>query len=143
MAYPEMPLGYELKRVQHALRSRMDEALREVGLTTPQYAALALLRASPGMSSAELGRRAFVTAQTMNEIVGKLERSGLLVRRAHPTHGRVLEMWLTEQGEHILDAAHPGVMAVERLMLAGIGGAEQQQLLTWVRSCADALEKER
>ena len=31
-------VGYALKRAQHALRTRMDEALRPLGLTAPQYA---------------------------------------------------------------------------------------------------------
>ena len=32
-----------MKRAQHALRIEMDEALREVGMTTAQYAALSTL----------------------------------------------------------------------------------------------------
>ena len=36
-------LGYKLKKTQHALRLHMDEALRALDLTTPQYAVLAQL----------------------------------------------------------------------------------------------------
>ncbi|ETZ07779.1 hypothetical protein P618_200020 [Holospora obtusa F1] len=34
-------LGYKLKKTQHALRLQMDEALRTLDLTTPQYEVLA------------------------------------------------------------------------------------------------------
>ncbi len=46
----ESRVGYQMKRVQHALRIEMDRALREMGLTTPQYAALGALQAAPGSS---------------------------------------------------------------------------------------------
>ena len=47
-------IGYRLKRAQISLRSRMDEGLRPLGLTSPQYACLELIQRRPGASSAEL-----------------------------------------------------------------------------------------
>lgn len=134
-------VGYELKRAQHGLRLQMDEALRAVGLTTPQYATLALVEADPGLSSAELARRAFVTPQTMNAIVVNLEAAGFLERRPHPTHGRTREARLTERGRDALVRAHPLVEAIERRMLADLDAAGRQQLLETLRACADALER--
>ena len=54
-------VGYHMKRAQHALRIEMDEALREVGMTTAQYAALSTLEAATGLSAAELARGSSVT----------------------------------------------------------------------------------
>jgi len=54
-------LGYQLKRTQHALRLRMDEALHALGLTAPQYAVLSILEEAPRLSNADLARRSFVT----------------------------------------------------------------------------------
>jgi len=59
-------IGYELKRAQHALRLGMDEELRGLGVTTPQYAAMSVLAEEPGLSNAQLARRSSVTPQTMN-----------------------------------------------------------------------------
>lgn len=138
----EGPVGYELKRTQHVLRLRMDDALRGIGLTTPQYAVLSLLESNPGLSNAELARRAFVTAQTMNAIVAKLAATSLLQRRPHPTHGRVQETLLTKQGQHALGLAHPLVDAIEGRMLARLGRDEQRHFLTMLRDCASALEND-
>jgi hypothetical protein len=63
----ESRVGYQLKRAEHALRLEMDGALRDMGLTTPQYAALSVLGDEPGLSGAELARRCFVTPQTIME----------------------------------------------------------------------------
>ncbi|MEJ7842686.1 MAG: MarR family transcriptional regulator [Rubrobacter sp.] len=133
-------VGYELKRAQHALRVEMDGALRGVGLTTPQYAALAVLEGESGLSGAELARRCFVTPQTMNGIVVNLENAGLLERRPHPEHGRVLQAYLTGEGEAMVSRAHAPIEAIEERMLAGVGEDERGRLLRVLRDCADTLE---
>ena len=71
-------VGYALKRAQQALRAHLDAELRTIGLTTPQYSALAGLERSESLSNAELARQAFVTPQTMQAIVVGLERDGLV-----------------------------------------------------------------
>jgi DNA-binding MarR family transcriptional regulator len=136
----ENDIGYELKRAQHALRKRLDGALRSIGLTTPQYAALSALGSSPGLSGAELARRGFVTPQTMNAIVAGLESAGLILRRPHPAHGRVLQAYLTEAGRDLLVRADREAEAVTRRMLAGLDQGERYRLLAALRSCVDSLE---
>lgn len=136
----EDSVGYQLKRVQQALRNEIDNVLREVGLTTAQYAALSALEASPGLSGAEIARQSFVTPQTMNEIVGNLEQAGLIERRRHPQHGRVLQTYLMRSGEQRLKQAHRLVAAVEERMVAGLNRSEQKQMIAWLRQCCEALE---
>lgn len=136
----EERIGYELKRAQHALRLAMDETLREIRLTTPQYAALAMLEEEGGISSAELARRAFVTPQTMNTIVANLEARGLVQRRAHPSHGRILETRLTARGRSLLENGHERVRAIERRMVAQLSQPDRRALLRILRTCAEALQ---
>jgi DNA-binding MarR family transcriptional regulator len=136
----ESRVGYQMKRAQHALRVEMDKALREVGMTTAQYAGLSTLEATPSLSGAELARRSFVTPQTMNAILANLEAAGLVVRRPHPEHGRVLQAYLTEMGEESVARAHGLVEAVERRMLDRLSQDDRRRLLEALRGCVDALE---
>ena len=133
-------VGYELKRAQHALRVEMDGALRRVGLTTPQYAALAVLEGEPGLSGAELARRCFVTPQTMNGILVNLENAGMVKRGPHPEHGRVLRAYLTGEGEAMVSRAHAPIEAIGERMLAGLEEDERGRLLCALHDCAEALE---
>ena len=135
----ESSVGYQLKRVQHALRLRMDEVLREVGLTTPQYAVLSVLEEEPGLSGAALARRSFVTSQTMNMIVAKLEGAGLIYRSPHPEHGRVLQAYLTDEGKMLVSRAHEVVEDIEKRMLAGLNLEERARLAGTLNGCADRL----
>ncbi len=133
-------VGYQMKRAQHALRNEVDSALREVGMTVAQYAALSALEMAPGLSGAELARRGFVTPQTMNGILVNLENAGLVVRRSHPEHGRILRSFLSETGQELVSKAHVVVDNIERRMLEGLGREDRQRLLEALRSCAGALE---
>ena len=104
-------VGYQLKRVSHALRLAMDEALHDLALTTPQYAALSVLEAQPGSSSAALARHCFVTPQTMNEIAGLLAAVGFIERRSHAENRRIVQLFLTERGTLALAQAHARIFA--------------------------------
>ena len=137
----EERIGYELKRAQQALRGAMEGTLRALGLTPAGYAALAVLEEAPGVSSAELARRSFVTAQTMGGVLGGLERAGLVERRAHPEHGRILETALTAGGRSLVAEAHERVGAIEERMLAELKPEERDVLLDLLHRSALALER--
>ena len=135
-------VGYELKRVQHDLRLYMDAELREMDVTTPQYAALSVLAEQPGISNAALARRSFVTPQTMNQIMLRLEAAGLVERRAHPEHGRVLQAYLTEEGNNLRKECAIRVDALEGRMISGLSEDERLTLLELLQRCSAALRQE-
>jgi DNA-binding MarR family transcriptional regulator len=138
---PPVPerVGYLLKRAQHALRAAMDEAVQPLGLTTAQYAALAGLGDGP-LSGAALARRCFVTPQAMNEVLVGLERRGLVERRPHASHGRVVEARLSPSGRAALAPAHRAVRAVEERMVEGLDEPERRRLASALRRCVTGLE---
>ncbi|NDV01363.1 MarR family winged helix-turn-helix transcriptional regulator [Pseudoroseicyclus tamaricis] len=111
---PHETLGYALKRAHHALRLHMDGQLKSLGLTAPQYNVLSSLEAEPGASNARLARRAFVTPQTMQAMLVKLERAGLIARTPDDEHGRIQRTELTDAGRATLAEAHRAVMETER-----------------------------
>ncbi|NKX72526.1 MarR family transcriptional regulator [Rhodobacteraceae bacterium R_SAG1] len=103
---PHETLGYALKRAQQAMRSYMDRRLKEIGLTAPQYAVLASLEVEPGASNAALARLAFVTPQTMQVMLVKLEDAGFIERKPDADHGRIQRTTLTARGQTVVKKAH-------------------------------------
>lgn len=132
-------LGYKLKKTQHALRLHMDEALRALGLTTPQYAVLAQLELKPGASNAALARSAFITAQTMHGIVSNLEKRGLIQRKNDVSHGRILCTELTDQGHKVVTQAHNIIRNVEARMLSTVSGQHKVLLERLLLECFNNL----
>ena len=59
-------VGYLIKRAQMVLHDAMADALGSHDLTVPQFAVITGLDEEPGLSNADLARRAFVTPQSMH-----------------------------------------------------------------------------
>ncbi|OGT67308.1 MAG: MarR family transcriptional regulator [Gammaproteobacteria bacterium RIFCSPHIGHO2_12_FULL_45_9] len=136
-------LGYKLKKTQHALRLHMDEALRALDLTTPQYAVLAQLELRPGISNAALARSAFITAQTMHGIVSNLEKRNLVKRKSDPQHGRILCTELTKQGMKVVQQAHNIISKVEASMTSSITEDNKVLLEKLLLECFNNLNANR
>jgi DNA-binding MarR family transcriptional regulator len=136
---PDRSVGFALKRLQQALRSRMDAALAEHGLSAPQYAVLALLDEHPGISNAELARRSFVAAPTMLRLLGSLDDAGLVSRAARTPELRTRGVALTDTGRARLAAATPRVQEFEDLLTAGSEPAHLEVIMAWLHDRADRL----
>lgn len=135
-------VGYVLKKAATALRAAMDNALRPLDLTVPQYSCLEVLGQRPGLSGSELARAVFVTRQSMSLVLRGLERRGLLTRPAVPDHGKALPTELTPVGREQLRAASRVVRAVEKRMLAGLTQEAERRLCADLAACAAALSDE-
>lgn len=135
-------LTYLVKRLELAVRASLDTATSARGLTTPQYAALSVLRLRPGISSAALARLSFVSAQSMNEMVTALEGKGLVRREPDPNHRKVLQLFLTERGLTLLEACDAQVDEVEARMLARLDPAQVRAFADTLRLCTEGLTSE-
>lgn len=136
----DISIGYLLKKTQHALRLQMDGKLKNIDLTTPQYAVLAHLEKEKGISNAELARRSFITAQTMHCIVSNLEERGLVKRFKDPNHKRVLCTQITNKGLISLKKAHIVIQKTEEQMMASISFRNQNILKNLLSRCLESLE---
>jgi DNA-binding MarR family transcriptional regulator len=125
-------LAYLLRQAATVLRTRMDRALAELGVTHPQFVVMTMLAAYPGHSNAELARIALLTPQTVSVIVANLERAGLVSRQAHAVHGRIQHLVLTAQGQAVLTRAKRRIEGVERSMAQGLSGAEEEMVRRWL-----------
>ncbi len=133
-------IGYLLKNAQSLLRLRMEESLKPLGLTVSHYSCLFRLEREPGISAAELARAAFVTRQSMNEMLQTLRDRGLVERAAVASGGRALPVRLTVPGAAALTRAQAAVDAIQLRMLAALTPADTDALATALASCVAALE---
>jgi DNA-binding MarR family transcriptional regulator len=126
---PHADFLVQLRRTQHAVRTRLDAVLGATGLTLPQYAVLETLQREGKFSASDLAREFGMTAQTLNVLVKALEADGLLRRSRHPTHGRILLASLTAAGRRALERGRALGLAVQDRVLAGLTASDRQTLL--------------
>ena len=138
---PRELLGYQLKHVQAALRTRMDEALRPLGLSAPQYLCLELLSRTPGASTSDLAREAFVTRQTMSTLLRALVDRGLAQRAAQAPSGRALPLQLTPKGRSLLKEASRVTVEIEGVMISPLSESQLRAVQEALSACIAALEK--
>jgi DNA-binding MarR family transcriptional regulator len=135
-------IGFLLKSLQHTLRQTIDEALRKQGieLSFAHLAALFNLHYDPGISGAQLARRAMVSAQTMHSALRALEKDGYIERRPHPDSRRADSWSLTPAGFAELKRARTVGSAVFGRMLTALTAQEIAAFEDSLRRCTAALD---
>jgi DNA-binding MarR family transcriptional regulator len=129
-------LAYLLRQAQGATRLAMERSLADLGVTTPQFVVLTMLRAYPGLSGADLARVALLTPQTIGVIIRNLERDGAIQKTPHPVHGRVLQWTLTPRGAALLAKCRRHAQAIERRLAAGLSAGAQRLIRRWLARIA-------
>jgi DNA-binding MarR family transcriptional regulator len=141
----EPTLLYLVGRIDRVVRRAMGTVLKGQGLSVNQYATLSVLDRRSGLSNAQLARRALVSPQSMNEVLLALEQRGLVRRRAHPDHGRILQARLTPKGRALLARCDAEVHQVEARMVSGLSNDERAALrgalLSGIRTLQGGLQE--
>ena len=133
-------LLYLVKQLELSVRARLEELMRPVGLTALQYTALTVLERHGDISSAQLARNSFVTAQTMADMVVILEDRGLIERHRDAGDKRRLLIALTPAGRAILEDRRPHVAAIEKRMTGALSTSDAALLRRFLVDCRTSLE---
>jgi DNA-binding MarR family transcriptional regulator len=128
-------LLYLVKQVELAARARLDDIFRPIGMTALQYTALTVLERHDDLSSAQLARHSFVTAQSMADMIAALEGRGLIQRNRDDADRRRLVVALTSEGRALLDRYRDEVRTLEEGMLSGLSDAEVTVFRVALHTC--------
>jgi DNA-binding MarR family transcriptional regulator len=137
----KIPLIYLIKQVELAVRVGIDDVVASAKLTAHQYTALTVLERHPGITSAELARSSFVRAQTMAEMVTYLLGRGLIFRERDGTNLRQYLLFLSEDGQKVIEDLSGAVADIESTMLADFDGGQVEILRTYLLRCRHSLSE--
>jgi DNA-binding MarR family transcriptional regulator len=134
-ARPELPVGpiaviARLARLQAQLAPRLEAVFARFGLHSADFAVLATLvrLAGDGVSQRRLGSELGLAAGTVSLRVDRLVRRGLADRQPDPDDGRGTLISLTVRGRELFEACAPEHLANADELLAGLTGAERDDL---------------
>jgi DNA-binding MarR family transcriptional regulator len=139
---PGQDVGLALRQLMHTLRQNVEAGLRARGIDLSFVHGMVLknLAREPGLSGAQVARRAMVTAQTMNGLLRSMESAALIVREPHPENRRQDCWFLTRNGAARMDEAHKVVDGVLTRMLAPLSRPDAARLGALLRECTGALQ---
>lgn len=112
-----------------AVRTELDRACDEFGLTHAQYNVLRIVRGAPeGRSRAEIGARMLDRAPDVTRILDRLETRGLVERARGDEDRRQSIARITRQGAALLDQMEPRIRAVHDWLARKITRADAKEL---------------
>lgn len=114
--------------VGRLFRKRFDVVSRKLGITGPQWRVLAALKRMPGINQGALAGWLEVEAITVGRMIDRLEKLGMVERRADPADRRTWRLYLTSAAQPLIAQLHEYGSDVFVAALEGISEAEHEQL---------------
>jgi DNA-binding MarR family transcriptional regulator len=94
-------IGFQLLQAHRAHRQRAEAAFSKLGIHTGQEMILMQLWIEEGVSQSQLAACMNVEPPTATKMLQRMERSGLIERRADSEDARVARVYLTERGREL------------------------------------------
>lgn len=123
----------------HRVRALADGHTKsELGVTAAQLGILMMVHRSPGCTQREVSEALQIRESGLTAATARLDALSLLRRERRD--GRSLALWLTEEGERIVDRGHPLVRMLEERLAEDFS---DEELLVVERFLHTAIERFR
>ncbi len=121
--------GHLIRRLQQISVSIFAEGMKAEGidLTSPQFAALAILDENPGIDQATLAGMIALDRPTIGGVIERLASKGLAERKTSETDRRAKQLNLTPAGKAMVNRMRPLVVATQTRILDGLTDDEKAQ----------------
>lgn len=125
--------GYLVNHLSRLFFMSLRERIAPLGIAPAQFMLLQELWRDDGITQMDLAIRLDVEPATIANTVARMERDGLVERRAHSTDGRARLVHMTEKAKAIESPAINSAMQVNQNMLSCLSEHEQRQLIAIMR----------
>ena len=117
-----------LSRCYRAVSQIAESSIAEAGLCLSDFAALEVLLHKGPMMITEIQAKVLLASGSMTAAVDRLERKGLVVRRATASDRRAKILELTPEGRRVVEAAFRRHAEELEAAMAVLNGTEKRQL---------------
>jgi DNA-binding MarR family transcriptional regulator len=132
--------GHLIRRLHQISASVFADHMKGIGLdlTSPQFAALAMIETHPRIDQATLAGLIAIDRPTIGGIVDRLVAKGYVLRQTNPRDRRARVLTLTDLGRTTLARLRPVVADVQIAILPGLSEAERGTFLRLAAKVAEA-----
>ncbi|CAN7241920.1 MarR family winged helix-turn-helix transcriptional regulator [Aminobacter sp. LjRoot7] len=138
----ERSAGYLANQMARLFAKGLHERIRPLELAPAQFMTLLALWDEDGLAQSELVRRLDVEQATMANTLTRMERDGLIERRANPDDGRSQAIHLTPRAKALRDPATTAARAQNEAALADFSQEERETFLALMRRAIAAMHKD-
>jgi MarR family transcriptional regulator for hemolysin len=122
--------GFLVSDVSRMLRENFRTTTPELGLTLAQARVLLHLSRNEGISQVALSAILEVQPITLMRQIDRLEKAGLIERRAHPSDRRAQQLYLMPRSQPLLQKIFDKSAERQDQLMAGLSEAEREQLVS-------------
>jgi DNA-binding MarR family transcriptional regulator len=133
--------GYLANHQARLFAQALAERIKPMGLAPAQYQCLLELWREDGLTQRDLVRRLDVEQATMANTLKRMERDGLIERRAHEGDARARTIHLTGRARDLQGPAQAEAQAVNARATAKMSDAERTAFLDLMTRAVEALRK--
>ncbi|MCC6913525.1 MAG: MarR family transcriptional regulator [Rhodospirillaceae bacterium] len=133
-------LGYQLGLLNRLYDRCLQDALKEFGVAPGQFAPLVMLFEEDGLTQAELCRRINVEQPTMANTLDRMERDGLIKRKADTDDRRRSHVFLTSRAKDIQTQVMEAARAVSNRTVTRMSAGEQDDMFRLVARMVENLK---
>ncbi|MEX5726991.1 DNA-binding MarR family transcriptional regulator [Rhodovulum iodosum] len=134
--------GYLANHMARLFANGLARRIAPLGLAPAQFMTLLELWAEDGLTQAALVERLDVEQATMANTLARMQRDGLIERRAHETDRRARCIFLTDKARRIEAPAIAAAEAQNAAALAGLSAEEQADLIGLMRQVVATMRRE-
>ena len=132
----EEQVGHLLRRANQRHTTLFAEMFAAHGLTTLQFAALMKLAECGGLSQNRLGRLTAMDPNTVQGVVTRLARRGLVERRPDPDDRRRVVLTLSDEGRTRAGELVESGLRISAQTLEPLSAAERKRFIALLRKIA-------
>jgi DNA-binding MarR family transcriptional regulator len=133
--------GFLANHMARLFAKGLQQNIKPLGLAPAQFMTLLALWEKDGLTQRELVERLDVEQATMANTLTRMERDGLIQRRAHPEDGRSQSIHLTPKAVALREPATAAARSVNAIALEPLNEAERQAFLDLTWRVIDALKQ--
>jgi DNA-binding MarR family transcriptional regulator len=137
---PQASPSYWINRTSRVVLRLNDARLRVLGFGVSQMPVLQALQDGGARSQKELARVARIEQPTMAEMLGRMERDGIVERAPNPDDGRGSLISLTRRSKARWSKAKAALIEGEAVSLAGFSDDEKRLLISMLQRIVNNLE---
>lgn len=122
-------VGYALRRAQLAVFNDIIAELAQFDLSPAKFSVLTVLHDNPGARSSDVGQALGIQKTNFVSLLDALAQRGLVDRRPSERDRRALALYLTPDGQTLLEQANRAQARHEASIVAHIGASGHARLL--------------
>lgn len=132
--------GFLINQLAHMMQVELEHRLTQYGVTSSQWAVLALLWKKEGLSQVDIQHKLRLEKATVTGLIQRMTRSGLVFKNTDPYDKRIHRIFLTDKGKQLEAFLIPEAMNVNERVLTGFSTEQKEIFLQLIKKSISNLD---